>query len=107
LKGKKPSDLYSHARFQTSFFFSVLFTRYFQNKYETEFFATLVTILALGLVFSTLCLLPVDIFLVSSTVDVTKGIKKSWATSQVIEAMTFTMSIVYYGKTRRNIIIVV
>lgn len=75
----------------------MLFTRYFQNKYETEFFATLVTILALGLVFSTLCLLPVDIFLVSSTVDVSKGIKKSWATIQVIERMTFTMSIAYYG----------
>ncbi|KAG2208519.1 hypothetical protein INT47_010215 [Mucor saturninus] len=80
----------------TSFFLSVLFTRYFQNKYETEFFATVVTILALGLVFSTLCLLPVDIFLVSSTVDVSKGIKKEWATEQVIQRMTFTMSIVYY-----------
>ncbi|GAA5802075.1 hypothetical protein HPULCUR_007535 [Helicostylum pulchrum] len=68
------------------------FTRYFQNKYETEFFATLVTILALGLIFSTLCLLPIDIFLVSSTVDAAKGIKKGWATAQVIETMTFTTS---------------
>ncbi|KAI8065024.1 hypothetical protein BDF21DRAFT_346581, partial [Thamnidium elegans] len=78
------------------FLFSIGFTRYFQNKYETEFFATLVTILALGLIFSTLCLLPVDIFLVSSTVDASKGIKKAWATAQVIETMTFTTSVVYY-----------
>ncbi|CAO3697630.1 unnamed protein product [Rhizopus microsporus] len=51
------------------FLFSVLFTRYFQAKYDSEFFATFITILALGLVFSTLALLPVDIFLVSATVD--------------------------------------
>ncbi|KAL9541668.1 hypothetical protein PS6_010194 [Mucor atramentarius] len=66
------------------------------NKYESEFFATFITILALGLVFSTLALLPVDIFLVSSTIDQTKGLKKDWATPDAIETMTLTMSIVYY-----------
>ncbi|KAI9360639.1 hypothetical protein BD770DRAFT_341643 [Pilaira anomala] len=81
----------------TSFLFSIGLTRYFQNKYETEFFATLVTILALGLVFSTLCLLPLDIFLVSSTVDPLKGIKKPWATTSVLESMTYTTTIVYYA----------
>ncbi|KAI8091112.1 uncharacterized protein B0P05DRAFT_300096 [Gilbertella persicaria] len=78
------------------FLCSALFTRYFQDKYESEFFATLITILALGLVFSTLALLPVDILLVSSTVDQTTGIKKSWATPEVIENMTFNMTLVYY-----------
>ncbi|CAO0799625.1 unnamed protein product [Mucor circinelloides] len=78
------------------FLFSIGFTRYFQNKYESEFFATFITILALGLVFSTLALLPVDIFLVSSTIDQTKGLKKDWATPDAIETMTLTMSIVYY-----------
>ncbi|CAO3656079.1 unnamed protein product [Mucor hiemalis] len=80
----------------TSFLFSIGFTRYFQNKYESEFFATLVTMLGLGLVFSTLCLLPVDIFLVSSTVNVSEGLKKEWATPEVIASMTFTMHVVYY-----------
>ncbi|KAI9476205.1 MAG: hypothetical protein EXX96DRAFT_576195 [Benjaminiella poitrasii] len=78
------------------FVFSFVFTRYFQNKQESEFFATLVTILALGLVFSTLILLPVDIFLVSSTVDQTTGIKKEWATLEAVEMMTMTMKIAYY-----------
>ncbi|KAK4509176.1 CDP-diacylglycerol--glycerol-3-phosphate 3-phosphatidyltransferase [Mucor velutinosus] len=78
------------------FLFSIGFTRYFQNKYESEFFATCITILALGLVFSTLALLPVDIFLVSSTIDQAKGLKKDWATPDAIETMTLTMSIVYY-----------
>jgi LMBR1 domain-containing protein 1 len=59
--------------------------------------------LGLGLVFSTLALLPVDIFLVSSTVDQSNGLKKDWATPQVIETMTFTMSIVYYGKKKKLI----
>ncbi|CEP14813.1 hypothetical protein [Parasitella parasitica] len=78
------------------FLFSLGFTRYFQNKYESEFFATCTTILALGLVFSTLTLLPVDIFLVSSTIDQAKGLKKGWATADAIETMKLTMSIVYY-----------
>ncbi|CEG65235.1 hypothetical protein RMATCC62417_02058 [Rhizopus microsporus] len=79
------------------FLFSVLFTRYFQAKYESEFFATFITILALGLVFSTLALLPVDIFLVSATVDPTMGIKKEWATPETINRMTKVTSIVYYA----------
>ncbi|KAI8330549.1 hypothetical protein BD560DRAFT_341788 [Blakeslea trispora] len=78
------------------FLCSALFTRYFQNKYESEFFATLVTILALGLVFSSLILLPVDILLVSSTVDQTKGLKKEWATPDVVDSMTFNLTLVYY-----------
>lgn len=39
-----------------------------------------------------------DIFLVSSTIDQTKGLKKDWATPDTIETMTMTMSIVYYGE---------
>ncbi|KAI8329257.1 hypothetical protein EDC96DRAFT_529615 [Choanephora cucurbitarum] len=78
------------------FLCSALFTRYFQNKYESEFFATLVTILALGLVFSSLVLLPVDILLVSSTVDQTRGLKKEWATPDVVDSMTFNLTLVYY-----------
>ncbi|KAI7900291.1 LMBR1-like membrane protein-domain-containing protein [Cokeromyces recurvatus] len=78
------------------FLFSIVFTRYFQNKHESEFFATLITILALGLVFSTLILLPVDIFLVSSTVDQTKGIKKEWATPETVEMMTLSIKTAYY-----------
>lgn len=79
------------------FLFSILFTRHFQAKYESEFFATLITILALGLVFSTLALLSVDIFLVSATVDPSTGTKREWATPEVLIEMTNMTRIVYYG----------
>jgi LMBR1 domain-containing protein 1 len=56
----------------------------------------------LGLVFSTLTILPVDIFLVSTTVDQQTGIKKEWATPEVIETMTLTLRIVYFGKKKKR-----
>lgn len=73
------------------------FTRHYQHKYESEPFATVVTILGLALIFCTLALLPVDIFLVSSTVDQDTGLKKSWADPDTIYWMTTTVQIVYYG----------
>ncbi|CDS05322.1 hypothetical protein LRAMOSA07851 [Lichtheimia ramosa] len=78
------------------FFFSVGFTRYYQHKRESEPFATIVTILALTLVLATLALVPIDIFLVSSTVDSDTGMKKSWADPDTIFWMTLTVQIVYY-----------
>ncbi|KAI8093137.1 uncharacterized protein BX664DRAFT_329013 [Halteromyces radiatus] len=79
------------------FLFSIGFTRYYQDKHERDTFATIVTILALGLVLSCLALLPVDIFLVSSTVDQWTGLKKPWATPDTIENMKFVVQWVYYG----------
>lgn len=79
------------------FILSALFTRYYQNKNETEFFATIITILSFGLIFSTLVLLPVDIFLVSTTVDPDSGLKKDWATPTVVEHMTQSIQYVYYA----------
>lgn len=73
------------------------FTRYYQHKRESEPFATIVTILALTLVLATLALVPIDIFLVSSTVDSDTGMKKSWADPDTIFWMTLTVQIVYYG----------
>ncbi|KAI8997686.1 hypothetical protein BDB01DRAFT_771978 [Pilobolus umbonatus] len=78
------------------FILSALFTRYFQNKHETELFATIITVLSFGLVFSTLALLPVEIFLVSSSVDQERGVKKDWATPATIEHMTATIKLVYF-----------
>ncbi|KAI9321721.1 hypothetical protein BX666DRAFT_1904973 [Dichotomocladium elegans] len=77
-------------------FFSIGFTRYYQHRHETEPFATSVTVIALTLVLATLALMPVDIFLVSSTVDYNTGLKKSWANPDKIFWMTLTVQIVYY-----------
>ncbi|SAM00733.1 hypothetical protein [Absidia glauca] len=79
------------------FLFSIGFTRYYQDRHERDTLATITTILALGLVFSCLALLPVDIFLVSSTVDPLTGLKKAWATPDTIENMQFVIQWVYYG----------
>lgn len=79
------------------FIFSIGFTRHYQHKRESEAFATIVTIVALALVLATLALLPVDIFLVSSTVSRDTGLKKSWADEDTIYWMTFVVQAVYYG----------
>ncbi|ORY92301.1 LMBR1-like membrane protein-domain-containing protein [Syncephalastrum racemosum] len=78
------------------FIFSIGFTRHYQHKQESEAFATVVTIIALALVLATLALLPVDIFLVSSTVSRDTGLKKSWADEDTIYWMTFVVQAVYY-----------
>ncbi|KAI7869394.1 hypothetical protein BDF14DRAFT_1784551 [Spinellus fusiger] len=78
------------------FAFSTLFTRYYQHKHESERLATMVTMIALGLIFSTLGLLPVDIFLVSSTVDQNTGLKYAWATPEIVQEMMVTVQTMYY-----------
>ncbi|KAI8141821.1 putative LMBR1 domain protein [Fennellomyces sp. T-0311] len=79
------------------FVFSSGFTRYYQHKHESEPFATIVTILALTLIFATLALVPIDIFLVSSTVDPMTGLKKDWADEDTVSWMTTTVQVVYYA----------
>ncbi|KAJ2958400.1 hypothetical protein NQZ79_g6002 [Umbelopsis isabellina] len=76
--------------------FCIGFTRHYQDKHESELFATIVTIVGLSLLLATLALLPVDIFLVSSTVDYTTGLKKHWANPDTVYWMTLTIEIVYY-----------
>ena len=77
--------------------FCIGFTRHYQDKHESELFATIVTILGLSLLFATLALVPVDIFLVSSTVDYSTGLKKDWANPDTVYWMTLTIQIIYYS----------
>ncbi|KAF7728493.1 hypothetical protein EC973_006046 [Apophysomyces ossiformis] len=81
----------------TLFVFSTLFVRHYQNKHESERFATITAIVTLALVFATLALLPIDIFLVSSTVNQHTGLKQHWATPAIIANITDTVQLVYYG----------
>ncbi|KAL1918103.1 uncharacterized protein VTP21DRAFT_3369 [Calcarisporiella thermophila] len=76
--------------------FSFGFTKYYQNQREAELLVTIVTIVGLTLTFATVALFPIDIFLVSSTVDPRTGLKKGWATPNVIANLTFTLKAVYY-----------
>lgn len=76
--------------------FSIGFTKYYQSRRESELSATITTMISLALIFATVALLPIDIFLVSSTVDSHTGLKKLWADRDTIYWMTFTVQVMYY-----------
>ncbi|CAB4422786.1 unnamed protein product [Rhizophagus irregularis] len=79
------------------FVFSIIFTNYYQDKHDSERLATVVAICSLALCLSTVALFPVDIFLVSSTVDLHTGLKHEWATKEVVEGIVHNLKFVYYG----------
>jgi hypothetical protein len=51
-------------------------------------------------VLATICLFPVDIALVSSTVDRNTGLRKHWATPERVSSIVFSLKVVYYGTLR-------
>lgn len=53
---------------------------------------------AITLILATVALLPMDVFLVSSTVDSHTGLKKNWADADTVYWMTFTVQVMYYSK---------
>ncbi|KAG0304516.1 hypothetical protein BGZ98_005432 [Dissophora globulifera] len=55
-----------------------------------------VTVLALTLCLTTVALFPVDIFLVSSIMDPSTGLRYDWATDSVIAEIQFSVKIIYY-----------
>lgn len=76
--------------------FSVLFTRHYQSLRETELSATVVTITGLTVIFGSIAVIPLDIFLVSNTVDLKTGLKKEWADESTIYWMTLAVQCLYY-----------
>ncbi|KAI7867412.1 hypothetical protein BDF14DRAFT_1803582 [Spinellus fusiger] len=79
------------------FLLSAVFIRFYQDKHRVEPLATIISIMALGTTLSTVAILPMDVFLVSSTVDSSTGLKKDWADESTIFWMTLTTQAVYYG----------
>ena len=63
---------------------SYIFTKIYQDRYESEAFITFVTTLAITLGFLTMILIPVDIYNVSSTVNTKTGIRNPGITEQII-----------------------
>ncbi|KAI9254738.1 hypothetical protein EDC94DRAFT_618290 [Helicostylum pulchrum] len=76
--------------------FSIAFTKYHQSKRESELSATIVAMVAITLILATVALQPIDVFLVSSTVDSHTGLKKNWADADTVYWMTFTVQVMYY-----------
>ncbi|KAL3438593.1 putative lysosomal cobalamin transporter [Aspergillus tetrazonus] len=57
---------------------------------------TLTCIIAITSLLATILLLPVDVALVSSTVSSSVGQRKDWATPEVVDNITFSLTLVYY-----------
>ncbi|KAL4813384.1 hypothetical protein BDW67DRAFT_192891 [Aspergillus spinulosporus] len=57
---------------------------------------TLTCVVAIASLLATILLLPVDVALVSSTVSSSMGQRKDWATPEVVDRITFSLTLVYY-----------
>ena len=57
---------------------------------------SVVCVIALTSLFATVCLLPVDIALVSSTTDNKTGLKKPWATLEAVNHILLQLKVLYY-----------
>lgn len=55
-----------------------------------------VCVIALTSILATVCLLPVDIALVSYTTDNRVGFKKDWATEEAVASILLQLKVVYY-----------
>ncbi|TPX50195.1 hypothetical protein SeLEV6574_g01049 [Synchytrium endobioticum] len=79
-----------------SVFFSIIFTKLYEDHYETEILVTLTTIISLTLCVCTVTIVPVDVYLVSSTSNWISGTKFEWATPALINHMLFGVKTAYY-----------
>lgn len=68
----------------------------YKHRYDRDTFTSVVCILALTSLFATVCLLPIDIALVSSTTSNKTGLKKSWATPEVVDHILLQLKVLYY-----------
>ncbi|KAL4996510.1 hypothetical protein BDV10DRAFT_195834 [Aspergillus recurvatus] len=57
---------------------------------------TLTCVVAIASLLATILLLPVDVALVSSTVSSSVGQRKDWATQEVVDKITSSLTLVYY-----------
>lgn len=78
-------------------FFSVVFVKLYTDRHDSEALPTVVSTLGLIFVLLTVCLVPVDIFLLSSTVDSSTGRRAEWATDELVANLSMTLQIIYYG----------
>ncbi|ORE15935.1 hypothetical protein BCV71DRAFT_25215 [Rhizopus microsporus] len=76
--------------------FNIGFTKYYQSLRDSELSVTMVTAAMLSIAMGTVALVPLDIFLVSNTVDRHTGLKKTWADEDTIYWMTLAVQVLYY-----------
>lgn len=70
--------------------------KYFEDRHERDSLVTGITVLAVSVTLATICVFPIDIWLVSSTNDTGLGIRKPWASEKHISRIRIIMESVYY-----------
>lgn len=73
-----------------------IFIYVYQTPRDRSPSVTLTCIFAITTLLATVLLLPVDIALVSSTTSSELGRRKDWATQDVVDKITFSLTVVYY-----------
>ena len=75
---------------------SSVFVYLYQKPRDRAASVTSVCIFTVSALLATVLLLPVDVALVSSTVDSRNGLRKDWATAERLDSLLFTLKVVYY-----------
>ncbi|KAL4872155.1 hypothetical protein BDV12DRAFT_151124 [Aspergillus spectabilis] len=78
------------------FMVASVFIFVYQTPRDRSPSVTLTCIVAIACLLATILLLPVDVALVSSTVSSAVGQRKDWATQEVVDKITFSLTLVYY-----------
>lgn len=73
-----------------------IFIYIYQTPSERSTYVTTVCIFTLTALLATVLLLPVDVALVSSTTSSREGRRKSWATQDEVDKITFSLTVAYY-----------
>ena len=68
----------------------------YKHRYDRDSFVSVVCILTLTSLFATVCLLPVDIALISSTTSNKTGLKEPWATPEAVGHILLQLKVLYY-----------
>ncbi|RKP18804.1 hypothetical protein ROZALSC1DRAFT_29552 [Rozella allomycis CSF55] len=80
-----------------SLFFSIVFAKVFQDKHDSEGSVTLVAVTMLSIILITTTFIPIDVYLVSSSVNSSSGHKYEWATKEFISNFQNILEYVYYS----------
>lgn len=76
---------------------SSTYVKLYEKRGERDSFVSIVCVLTLTSLLATICLLPVDIALVSSTTNNKTGQKKDWATDKTVHNIILGLKVVYYS----------
>ncbi|KAF3938491.1 hypothetical protein ABW19_dt0205426 [Dactylella cylindrospora] len=75
---------------------AITFVAIYSAPRDRSLFVSVVTVISLTSLLATVCLLPIDIALVSATTDSTSGQKKKWADPDTVDNILLSLKVVYY-----------